>query len=210
MTAKRMEFGFSGKVGNVGALWSFKEAKVTLLAIYSYICLKLFSNLVPTNTKKSGCVALVRLALISLILRVISFTKIAKSIVVFNLVDMVYLIFRPSTVDVKPSKPMGFVCFRSDSDNVIPANILMPGYISDFYAICRTINPSKYSGIRTIVQNLTQSFSGKLCRIFSSHDVTLSQIGKKRGRVDSACLASSLYHVKNALLRLEAIEITGA
>lgn len=102
-----MKFTFSHQIGFVRFLGGFKIPEPTRLSFVRYVCAPF--TLEKNNAHKSGFVAFIWLSNVLRISSFVHYTKINKSVVVFDAVDVVNQTVRPLAGHVKPSQSMGLV-----------------------------------------------------------------------------------------------------
>lgn len=190
MIAERMKFGFSGKVRGMCGFGTAKEAEPKTFPTTFDLGNPSSVLLVPTHSKESTFVVFVSAFSIVHIFRTSRFPKICYGVVRSDAINMVNLAGRESPMNVQPRQPMGKVSLAINDNSGVSICPSSSGNASSPFPANRCAT-SKYSGVRTIVQQLTQSFSGNICRIFSSHDAPPVRWDQRRGRVSSACLALS-------------------
>lgn len=189
MRTKWMQFSLCRQISRICFFSGYIVAKRSNIAIDGNSCAKPFGVFPKMNSKKSGFISFAKIALVLVIFGPRCFSKVVELIVRSIAVFMVYIEPRKASIVVKENKSMRPVGFAIYSDGNVSTTMKMPCDSTNFGPEGRYLNPSEQTCLWTIVKQLTQSFSGNICRIFGSHDVTLSQIGKRRGRVSSACLA---------------------
>ena len=189
MIAKRMEFGFSGKVRSVSDLGTIEKSKVETLSIELDLGNPLHALLVPTYPKESAFAVFVRAFPIMNIFGSGCFPKIGNGVVRSDAINMVNLSGRKGIMHVQPCQSVSEVspAVNQDTDVSIFSEISSDG--SGVFSATRN-GAGKQPSLRTIVQNFAQSFNRNVCRIFNSHDAPPVRWDQGPGRVDSACLAS--------------------
>ena len=209
MIAKRVKLRLSGEIGETSVFYCGEKSNMSKNSVSLNMNNPFFTCFTPTHSKYSRFTVFMCFSYVLRVFFLCRISEIFYPVIQWIAINVVNVIFRPNTVNVEPCKPMRkvFIAIYSNPHSSISSNKSGDG------AFCNKATwanfPSKLSSLRAIMQNFAQSFGGNVCRIFRSHDAPPVRWDQRRGRVDSACLASSLYHVKNALLRLEAIEIEG-
>lgn len=190
MIAEWMKPGFSGKVRSVSDFWTIKETEPKTFSTKLDLGNPSAFLFIPTHSKKSAFVILVRALSVMNIFRSSRLPKIGYGVVGSDAISMVKLPGRESTMHVHPCQPMSEIASPVNQNSDVPVCPDVSGDTSGVSTAPR-IGAGKNPGIRAIVQNFAQSFGGNVCRIFGSHDAPPVRWDQGPGRVDSACLASS-------------------
>jgi hypothetical protein len=121
-----------------------------------------------------------------LVLKHSGFSKIAKSIVISNPIDVINLIFRPSTCAIQPSYPMHSIGFSRKMKPQISASCFSSSYLTTKIANALSVFPSKYASIRVVIKTLSYKFC---CKIGISH--AFSPVKKWFGQKPSCVISTS-------------------
>lgn len=191
MATKRMNYGFSSEVGYACFLGSCVVTKADNDVIDGNPSAELLCVFSEMNSKKPGLVSAAQLMSVLVVFGARCNSKVVKAVIRSISIYMVYFTIRETPHTIKESKPVRSVGFSINSDRNVPAAVKVPGSAANFGAEGCYLDPPKHSSIRAIVQQLTQSLSGNICRIFDSHDAPPVRWDQRRGRVSSACLALS-------------------
>ena len=159
-----MNFGKSRATGGDG----FGFAEVSPNSVFSAVLaddsFPLAALLDKVDSRKPGFVVSLQ-SLIASIFGIGSKPKVRDTVVVPNLVDVVYL-SRPLAVNVKPRKVVSVIVLRLRNLYLNIAlnsrSSLLPGISTvPFLRAIRTVFPPKDSGVDIVVENAAQMFGGK-------------------------------------------------
>lgn len=191
MATKRMNYGFSSEVGYACFLGSCVVPETSNNVVNGDPSTKLFCVFSEMNPKKPSFVSFTQVMLVLVVFGSRCFSEIVKSVIRSVSVFMIYVTTWKAPLDIKKSKSLRPIGLSIKSDRDVSATMKVTGYTPSSNSERSSYFPVEQPSIRTIVQNFAQSFSGKLCRIFSSHDAPPVRWDQRRGRVSSACLALS-------------------
>jgi hypothetical protein len=172
-------------VGGMGKFCRWEFSKIGLFAVYSDGRNPTVLSFAPRYPDESRCVGLLGFARKVLhILRLACLSQIVKSVVAWIAVNVVYVLFRPTPVKVKPHQTMG-VALMLGNRNLDPA---VSGYgsgnIANFFlaSMPNGLDPNKDAGVGVVAQVFAQKFWGN---IGFSHDAPRKRIGQRLGSVDA-------------------------
>jgi Flp pilus assembly protein TadG len=188
-----MVLALGRKVGGAGFFWSKEVTQEDSIAVHVNVCTPLVGDIVLGlafgNANDSGAVVCSGSPLILAIAAPTYITQVADPVVVPDAVDMVNVVNRPSTINVQPSKAMGFVTAIVNVDlHVSAIGKVASSAASNSHATAHT--PRKNPGLGAVVETFAQEFCGK---IGISHAVVLLKrwFGE---RPSSVSALSGLHH----------------
>lgn len=128
----------------------FKIAEVYLLMVVLDPGFPFGDTLVPAYARVPRCVV-TAFTFVLVVLLVRNLSQVKDSVVSSDSVDVVYLVFRPSSVHVKPSKPVGFVEPAMYRNQKVTFAIRAACYVADFYPVRRANFPSENPGFLVVI-----------------------------------------------------------
>lgn len=177
MSAKRMKSGFSGKICRVSRLRGIVTTKASDFFVNANLGAELEDVFAKTYTKKTSFISSAQLMLVLAIFGSRCFSEIVKSVIRSVAVYVVNVTTWNVSIDIQKREAVRPVGLIINPDCDVPAAMKMAGRLPNFNPKRINLFPRKKSCLRTVVQQLAESFSRKICRIFSSHDVIPSQSG---------------------------------
>ena len=165
-----MQLAFSSKVCCVSKFGSRKYPQISNSLVDRNLSDEFSFLGVKANSEQGGLIVLMRPFQVLSILCIGCFSKICNSIVRPVAVDMVNLVFRPSTVGVKECETMGFVSRTFYPEIDVTISTQPTGNISGMGAVSpATYQSSENSSIRIVMKQLTKSLCGQWGRIWLAH-----------------------------------------
>ena len=182
-----MKFALGRKVGGMCEFGGGEGAKVAHLAVDHDSGKP--SVVVLPSAEQSSFVVFVRAGAVLSVHGVRYVAQICNAVVRRIAVNVIKSIQRPFSVNVQPSKTMGFVKVTPNTNvDILPNWVLPPGNVADMDLIARSDAPNKNTRIAVVVKQ----FSNALCgNIASSHDAVPLLIGQRPRSVFSTAAASS-------------------
>lgn len=200
-SASRMYSPLPFDVFFIGKFWCSEYPDMLFFTGYFNSCLP--SAPMRCYPKKSRFAVLRGTPLILRINTTRHIPKVIDTIVVNDSVYVVYVTYRPRSMDVKPCKPIGVVRPVTDLYGPTPRSHDASGYQSLCLVVVGCF-PREYSSGRFVVQNFAQTFCGK---IGLSHAVVPYKqwFGQRPRRV---CCTAGLRHF-NSLIHRGKDELSG-
>lgn len=177
-----MKLLFCIQVSLMGKFCRWVNTKMSLSSIEKDVCSPFISEF--GNTKKPTLISLVRYQSILNIASMRHITKIAYSIVRAIAVDVVNFIFRPLSIYIQPSKPMGKIPISKNTYSTVSSRVNSSSNRAYSGILRCSFFPDKYTGLWVVVQEFSQACCGK---IGLSHDTGPSLIGQRPTRASNAC-----------------------
>ena len=118
--------------------------------------------LIPNNTHKTRFISFVGLAHVFRITNSANITKIAKSVIGFNSVNVVNHSCGPTTSNIKPSKAMCSVDFTPNTQSGISSLVNVPRNIASFNSSTWSNLPNKNTSFHAVIKYFSQLFCGNI------------------------------------------------
>lgn len=159
---KCMYADFRGNVGCMSLLWGIVKAKIVVFPLALNLSLPLFRAFGSfNNTYKPRCIGFPS-PLILHILGISCLSKIAKSVVKCNSVDVIDEIRWPNAVNVKPNEPVALAVPAINVDLQIPVFVAVSSYVANCYAATRANFASEMPVVWVVIKELPQTLCGKI------------------------------------------------
>lgn len=150
-----MKFTFSRNVRFVRFFGGFKIPEPMRFAFVRYVCAPF--TLKKYDTHKTGFIAFIRFSNVLSVARFIYHTKVSKSVVMFDAVNVVNETVRPLTRHVKPRQTMRFVDRAFVANGAVPYPFFSAARGRTFaHTFRRSNSPRKNTCVRAVIQNLSK------------------------------------------------------
>lgn len=190
---------FCFAISGMGKFCRRKFSKNRLFPIDSYSRNPSFMRFAPRGSNESRCIGFFGFARkILQVLRLVCFTQIIKPIVAWVAVNVVNVLFRPATVNVKPYQTMSVkTTFRNTNCNSAVESFNASNRTNFCFAtMMNGFKPSEQTSVGVVMQILTNKFWGN---IGCSHDAPYKRIGQRLGSV-SALVGLRHFNISSSLI----------
>lgn len=140
--------------------WSLEPADMNMFAINLRLGSPLvFRGFIEINASKPAFSILLPVATIYAMRYV---PKIDYPVVIFDAIDMVSILGRPSSIYIKPSQAMGFYGLMPNFYDPVAIASDMTGQVSYMDTLSRPFAPNKHTSIRVVIKDVFDFFLSRL------------------------------------------------
>ena len=118
-----------------------------------------FSYGMPRYAQQATFISFMRLCLVLCIVACCYISKVVKSIVRRIAVYMVNVVYRPSAIDVHPSKSVSAVAFSVQRNNKVQVPVFSASYGSNLDSSIGAYLPPEDTSFKVVVQHLFNNFT---------------------------------------------------